>query len=702
MIRPCINQKQEMGTKLVHRIRRGMRKPPRIIARRIFDEFNRLSDRFLAPRRARRWDGERLIAALGARDIDDLWGRLAARPYPAYARSLGIAEYDGLTGGDSERVLAAAGHALERRLDLLGSGEFRLEAGVWDTDYKTGFRWPNAYCRAIEYNNAELPSDVKVPWEISRLQWLIPAGQAYLLTGDASYAEGVRDILSEWIDANPYAWSVNWACTMEVALRIVVWTWFFHVFKESQAWRQRDFRERFLSVLYLHGDFTARHLEFSDVNGNHYTANAVGLVFAGLFFGNGSDPQQWTETGWRILQEEFPRQVYADGVDFEASVAYHRLVAELFLASALYRQAVGLEVAPKYWQRLNAMARFAEAYTRLDGSAPLLGDADDGRVLPFGGQDINDHRSLVTLIAMASGEQGFESRGSRSAETEAIWWFGPTKAAVGVHQQLAAPLESAAFPDGGIYVLRTENDHVFIDCGPVGLAGRGGHGHNDCLSFEAMLAGVRLVTDCGAYLYTASYEWRNRFRSTAYHNTPCIDGEEQNRFIRPDYLWNLHNNAEPEVRRWETGKARGVFVGAHAGYRRLMQPVVPERSIVLEHEFHRLLVHDRFEGDGEHSVSIPWHMARQIDVERLEGRFLRVKADGRDFLLAWQGDAAWELNIGEGWLSPSYGVKHPIVRLEFVRTGKLSPLTVALMPEQNVPADIGDWMQSMLCQIGVQ
>src|SRR5207237_10247168 len=99
---------------------------------------------------------------------------------------------------------------------------------------------------------------------------------------------------------------------------------------------------------------------------------------------------------------------------------------------------------------------------------------------------------------------------------------------------------SQAFPDGGVVVLRSERDHVFVDCGTVGLAGRGGHGHNDCLSFEAVLDGVPLVTDCGSYVYTASPEWRNRFRSTAFHNTPRIDGAEQNR-IPVDSLWMLRD-----------------------------------------------------------------------------------------------------------------------------------------------------------------
>ena len=44
---------------------------------------------------------------------------------------------------------------------------------------------------------------------------------------------------------------------------------------------------------------------------------------------------------------------------------------------------------------------------------------------------------------------------------------------------------STSFENAGIYILRGNLDHVFIDCGPIGFGGRGGHGHNDCLSFEA-------------------------------------------------------------------------------------------------------------------------------------------------------------------------------------------------------------------------
>ncbi|MGH7418581.1 MAG: heparinase II/III domain-containing protein, partial [Candidatus Rokuibacteriota bacterium] len=378
-----------------------------------------------------------------------------------------------------------------------------------------------------------------------------------------AHASATRTIVEEWIEANPYAESVNWGCAMEAALRLLSWRWLFHAFHASEAWSDPGFRSRLLCTLYLHADFTERYIERSDVNGNHYTTDAAGLTCAGLFFGEGEAPERWARLGWEILTAELPRQVFADGVDFEASCAYHRLVLELFLLPALYRRALGLPVGDAYRERLIAMARFVAAYTRPDGGTPLWGDADDGRALPLGGQSANDHRYLVGLVGASFDVPDLVAAYS-GPRTEVFWLLGPEAAAR--LPARASPPTSAAFVEGGVYVMRNATDHVFIDCGRVGLAGRGGHGHNDCLSFEAYLADRWLVADCGTYTYTADFAARNRFRATRAHNTPQVDGAEINRLVDPDNLWELRDDARPEPRRFEAGSERDVFVGSHSGY----------------------------------------------------------------------------------------------------------------------------------------
>jgi len=463
-------------------------------------------ERYWAPYRVRSFDQRALLQTTGYNRIDVLWDSLGKNTYPAFVERIDSNQLTQLCPDDPGRILSNATLALQHQVNLLGSGLVDLGEKIdWQRDYKSGIRWRLAYFHDLDYNNPDQPSDVKFPWEVSRMQWLIPVGQAYLLTGDEQYATFVRKILEDWIISNPYSYGVNWSCTMEVAIRIITWTWFFHVFHESAAWADLGFRTRFLSNLYLHGEFTERHLENSDINGNHYLADAAGLVFAGLFFGKGKAPRRWQQLGWKILTTELPRQVYPDGVDFEGSIPYHRLVLELFLLPALYRQAQGLEISGEYRDRLTAMAHFVTAYTRMDGSVPLWGDADDARVLPFGNQDINDHRYLIGLVGVAWQVSGLIDAFS-GPRSEIFWLFG--SAAAKLLPDTKEPvhvLTSKAFPAGGFYIMRNDRDHILIDCGPVGLAGRGGHGHNDCLSFEAVLDGIHLVSDCGAYLYTAPY-----------------------------------------------------------------------------------------------------------------------------------------------------------------------------------------------------
>jgi Heparinase II/III-like protein/Heparinase II/III N-terminus len=661
--------------KIALRAHKILRKSPSYIVRRVVQEAERELDRWLAPRRAQNLDRDRLLVMARASSVDALWKRLRSGPYPAVTARIDAAAIDGVEPGESTRILEAARLACERTIDVLGTGPVALGESIdWARDYRVDMGWPSGFARSIDYVNPERPSDIKVPWEISRLQWLIPAGQAYLLTGDARYAEAVRDILQDWMLKNPLAYTINWSCTMEAAMRLFTWTWLFHVFADSPSWRDETFRVRFLACLYLHGDFTRRHIEKADINGNHYAADLAGLVMAGHFFGDFGDARRWREVGWSGLQAEITRQVFPDGVDFEASSAYHRLVFELFLWPALFRQACGEDVAAVYVERLRAMARFASTYSRSDGTSPLWGDADDARVLPFGGQKLGDHRYVVGLAAIAFDDLQLAAFFS-GPRAELIWVFGLDRVAA-FPSTPSRPVLSAGFPQGGAYVMRHKDTHAFIDCGPLGLAGRGGHGHNDALSFEAWLDGVPLVIDRGSFVYTASFDKRNEFRSTLSHNTPCIGREEMNRFD-PENLWTMQNEARAECTTWISDANEDLFIGMHHGYQRMGINV--ERQIRLEKESCVLEIIDAIDGQGRHELTVPFHLAPGVSVER-RGTKVRLHSADRVFSVAGQGDD-WTLAVEPCTISPSYGVVQPSYRLVWKRSGVLpARLRVTIKP----------------------
>ncbi|MBA3475368.1 MAG: alginate lyase family protein [Actinobacteria bacterium] len=652
-----------------------------MVLRRAWTEATVRAERVRGPARARALDERALLRALGDDSLESCWDRLRRRSFlKAEVSSEDLAH---VAPGERERVLAAAERAASRDLDLLGTGPFRLgRPADWHTDVKTATTWPPAWWRDIEYAQLDRPSDVKVPWEISRLQWLLPAGQAYLLDGDERHAHTVLETLDEWIEANPYGESVNWVSPMEAAIRILSLTWLFHALAASDAWQDGGFRLRFLRTVYLHGDFVARNLERSDVNGNHLDADAAGIVFAGLFFGSGRGPARWAKLGWSLLLAELPRQVTPDGVDFEMSTAYHRFVTELFLLPALLRRRQGLSVPQWYLQRLEAMARFVAAYARPDGSSPAWGDADDARALPLGGQPLGDHRYLGATMAAAWGA-AVPLSGPRS---EVAWLLGPAAAEA---LEDRPPAGSELFPDGGCAVLRAGDDHVFVDCGPVGLAGRGGHGHNDITSVDATLAGVPLLVDPGSYVYTASPEWRNRFRSTAAHNAVQVDGHELNRFGAAAHLWSLRDDARPVGASLVERNGLNVFRGGHTGYELLHPPVWVSRKVALETRSHRLLVVDELTGVGGRSTRTRWHLApgARLTLGRQDAE---IEAGGLRFTVVWSN--AWQGAAVRSWFSPSYGIRTEVDCLELTGSGSVDPLVCAFGPRAD-PAELRSWAE---------
>jgi len=325
-------------------------------------------------------------------------------------------------------------------------------------------------------------------------------------------------------------------------------------------------------------------------------------------------------------------------------------------------QLTTLEAFDAYWVRLGWAKE-----------APIL---TQSRIdVPRSGANLKVGPVTVVGVAWAIDDLGRSFSGPRS---EVAWLLGLDAAADLPPDR--AELASCAFPDGGFYVMRGSRDHVFADCGPVGFAGRGGHGHNDCLSFEAWLDGTLVVTDCGAYVYTADYQARNRFRSTIAHNTPIVDGEEQNRFVRPDYLWLLRDDAKASVRLWRTGPI-DVLRGSQSGYERLRAAVTPTRTIALDHERHLLVVRDEFAGSGEHDIAVPFHLALGASIESQAADRIGIRVDDHRFALTWSDPADWSVEERPALVSPSYGVARPSHALLFTRTGDLRPLLTTLAPD---------------------
>lgn len=569
------------------------------------------------------------------------------------------------------RMIAEADAICEHTFDLLGSGRVYLGSRLdWHRDFKSGYRWdPSLHYTCIRFGETS-GVDVKVPWELSRSHHLPLLAQAYLLTGTRAYAQEAVDQILDWIATNPPEFGVNWTCPMDAAIRAVNWLWTASLLSESAEAGEAFFDELLASLL-AHGNYLRENLEvMSDgIRTNHYIADLIGLLYLGLSLPELRAAGEWAAFAHAELEREIDRQVLPDGVSYESSISYHRLVAEMFLSASILARKNGVSFDRLFHDRLARMIAFTAAYSKPNGLAPQIGDADDGRLhvlTGYGFVDPRDHRHLLAAGAVVFERlDWYEMSGDRW--TEALWLGGARTHRRPASRAIRAM--STAFEDAGVYILRAHDDMVVFTAGRVGSDGLGNHKHNDLLAIEAHLAGEDVLVDPGTYVYTSDPVARDAFRSTRAHNTVNVDGEEQNR-IPSNSLFSLHSDARPRLITWAPTAEGGLVSAEHDGYTRLDQRLIHRRSVRLESP-HVVHIEDWFETGAarEHEFSWTFAFAAGCEVATdTDGWRVTTRASTR-FRLSWpRDDREQRLSIvveqTAALVSPRYGVRQsaPLLR----------------------------------------
>lgn len=574
-----------------------------------------------------RVESAELARALGHRDPEVALRERALPALPTVAAW--EHELDQLDANARTRLLDRAEQILAHRFDLLGSGPTDLGPTIdWQRDFKSGRRWPDVHISRVPTVLGG-GSDIKVPWELSRCQHLPLLAAAHRVSGDERFLDELGAQLTSFIAANPVEFGAPWSCTMDVAIRAANWVAALCIAMPAAA--GAPWLEPALASLLLHCRFIRGHLEWGEVRGNHYLSDVVGLLVAAAPFSDSEEGRAWALWATAELEREMAHQVRADGCDHEASIPYHRLVAELFVCGTQAADALCPGVlSDAYRERLELMLEFISDYVRPDGLAPQIGDADDGRLLPLGtyGADPRDHRHLY-------------------AQAGRTWCRAHTH---------------AAYPRGGWYVVRHGGLWAIVRCGDVGLEGIGAHAHNDQLSFELALGEQPLIVDPGSYLYTADASARNAFRATRAHSTLSVGGAEQNP-LRSDYLFSLPDESHAHCLRFDREGARAVFLGEHSGFHELGRPVRHRRELSFDGEALVVSVTDTVLGAAGEELT--WSFPLALGEAMAEGSRALASFAGGELEIRAEGAA---VSIEQGWLAPSYGVRVAAPVVHFRRT----------------------------------
>ncbi len=588
-----------------------------------------------------------------------------------------------LTSSACGQVLAAADAPSKRDFDLLGYHGLNFGDPIdWHVDPTSGRRAPLVHWGRLNPLDHASIGDSKVIWELNRHQWLVHLAQAYRLTGDECYARKVTGYIEAWREANPPGMGINWASSLEVALRLIAWCWVLFLIRRSKALSPELFVEM-LGGIEAHAVHVERYLSTYFSPNTHLTGEALGLFYAGVGFPQLRPAGRWRALGMRILEDQIERQVLPDGVYFEQATCYQRYTVEIYLHFLILAARNGITVPAAVRERVQKTLDFLLAIRWPDGSLPQIGDADGGWLLPLAVRAPDDVRGIFSTAAALFGRADYAwAAGGPAPET--LWLLGTAglMAFDALRPTPPAKSPSALFGDGGYTVMRsgwdTNAHHLIFDVGPLGCSVSGGHGHADLLSIQCAAFGESMIVDPGTYCYTAESAWRHFFRSTAAHSTVRVDGRNQAVPAGP-FAWKERPSAR--LRRWVSTNAYDFADADHAAYRHLLDPVAHRRRVLFVKPRYWVLADD-LDGAAEHRVELRFQCAPTT-----------VTIDPSQWVLVWgqQGSGLWirafatvplaaECRKGEvepiqGWNSANYGQRQPAPVLVYTAVTRL-PLRI--------------------------
>jgi len=569
------------------------------------------------------------------------------------------------TGFDTKRYLDAAESVLAGRFNCFSLGNCYLGLPPdWNRDPKSGVRAPLGVGRLLDYRNEALVGNIKYLWEPNRHLELVTLAQAWHLSGDAKYLHGIRTLLTSWFDQCPYPQGPNWCSSLELAIRLVNWSFVWTLVGGETGLlfagkSGQGLRERWLDSVYQHCVFISRYPSCHSSANNHRLGELFGLFVASVTWPKWRAAGVWQSSSHEQLLIEVLKQNTSDGVNREQATWYHHEVADMMLIAGVVGRANSIEFPIDYWKRFEAMLEFVAGIMHFGGVVPAFGDSDDAVMVRLS-QDPTESvfRSLLATGAVLFGRSDFKAKAGKF-DDKSRWLLGDDAARrfdeLQVNANRRPPRHS--FPDGGYFVLGSDIDtakevRIVADAGPLGYLSIAAHGHADALSFTLSAAGREMLVDPGTYSYHTDLKWRDYFRGTAAHNTIRIDGVDQS-VSGGRFMWIRH--AQVSCEHVDLSGSPQVLVASHGGYLRLADPVRHRRKLIYWPETRILRVEDEILSEAVHEFEIAWHFAEDCKVSLLEGGAL-VQAEGVELQLSWPPETHARCVCGgtnppRGWIS---------------------------------------------------
>ncbi len=575
---------------------------------------------------------------------------------------------------DIALYLAAADRVLAGYFDVFALSNAQLGfPPKWNRDPKTGREAPLVFGKTLNYRDERIVGDIKYLWEPNRHLHLTTLAQAYHLSGDVRYAKGAQLLLESWFDQCPYPLGVNWTSSLELAIRLVNWSFTWHLLggQASPLFTSSDgqrFKRRWLDSIYQHSHFISGFLSRHSSANNHLFGELMGLFVAAITWPCWRESSRWLQQAQNELEIEAIKQNAPDGVNREQAVYYQHEVIDMMLICCIVGRVNDAEFSQNFSVQLERMLEFIASIMNFSGDVPMIGDADGALMVNWSKEPgWNVFRSLLATGAVLFNRPDFKIK-AKCFDDKSRWLLGDDAkhrfdAISSTDNQMNLRRE---FREGGYFILGKRLDSVdeiriVADAAPLGYLSIAAHGHADALSFTLSVAGYALLIDPGTYAFHTQKKWRDYFRGTSAHNTIRIDGFDQSE-SGGNFMWLRKANVSCES--WESNQNSDCLVGSHDGYASLADPVVHRRKIEFLKREEMIIVEDIIECSQEHDVEFNWHFSEMCEVTADQNKVMAVVANVCLEMTMPESNCKPELVRGRdepplGWISHRFDEKVP-------------------------------------------
>lgn len=417
------------------------------------------------------------------------------------------------------------------KIELFGLYDYDDYKNKWNSGFQTSHEWPdNDFSYKIHISQREDIGDIRTNWELNRHYQFIGLAKNYYISQDKLYLNELKSLFYDWNEKNLYLHGVQWTSAMEIAIRLISWSYTYAFLEQCTENHEEQFLHDLLNGIICMTEYILKHYaRFSSAN-NHLIIEMTGVCVSGCLFNN----TQWIEKARDILTKEISVQNYADGVNKEMSLHYQAFIMEAYgLICHLFK--VNNIRIPEIWLKyLKRMSEFLSDCCGKHGEVVIFGDNDEGKIIDFSGKMDDYYRYVLQMMGMV-----LENRYTDHKLCENIMWiFGSVECQKYFEKPLYSSSDYKIYSEGGYTLLRSKDKEVLIgfDHAELGFGSIAAHGHSDALSIQAFYKGRQVLIDPGTYNYHVPKTIRDEIRKTKSHNTVYVPNNEQAQMLGP-FLW---------------------------------------------------------------------------------------------------------------------------------------------------------------------